>query len=363
MYSLCVCVVFRLNLVNSTKMVVWKEFVTKSVGLGQQQQVRQEISHQGTVFRVCSDRHTGRNYQGKHNETFQLVPLKKVLKKFLEQPGIMSSILHQHGESDENVLQSYRDGTYFKEIFNPGNETFIPINLYSDDFETANPLGSRKGIHKVMAVYIAFPCLSPQHQASTKNILLAALCQTRFVNKYGMDCVLEPIVNQLKDLEKTGISIESKDHYVGIIKPRLFQVIGDNLALNSMLGYVTSFRANFYCRICKMHRDQTHLETVEKEELLRTEGNFTRDLNVGNFSLTGVRYNTILNSLQQYHVVQNVAMDAMHDFLEGILPFEMKLVLYELFSGGQIDLHTLNSRIQTFNFGFTDKKNRPSLAS
>ena len=45
MYSLCVCVVFRLNLVNSTKMVVWKEFVTKSVGLGQQQQVRQEISH------------------------------------------------------------------------------------------------------------------------------------------------------------------------------------------------------------------------------------------------------------------------------------------------------------------------------
>ena len=44
MYSLCVCVVFRLNLVNSTKMVVWKEFVTKSVGLGQQQQVRQEIS-------------------------------------------------------------------------------------------------------------------------------------------------------------------------------------------------------------------------------------------------------------------------------------------------------------------------------
>ena len=33
-FPLCVCVVFRLNLVNSTMMAVWKEFVTKECWIG-----------------------------------------------------------------------------------------------------------------------------------------------------------------------------------------------------------------------------------------------------------------------------------------------------------------------------------------
>lgn len=315
----------------------------------------------GKVFKVVTHTQTGRNYQEEHNESFQMVPLKEVMTRYLEQPGVMTSILQHEDSDEESVLKSYRDGRYFKESFNvQGDETILPILLYSDDFETANPLGSRKGIHKLTAVYISFPCLGLQHQASLRHILLAALAPTKFVSKYGMDSILSPITQELLELERTGIQINSRDEYIGAIKPRLFQVTGDNLALNSLLGYVTSFVSNYYCRICKMHREHARKECKEDEALLRTHANYVIDSEANDYSATGIRRESVFNSLPRYHVTQNLTLDIMHDFLEGILPLELKLVLGEIFTNGEITIDTLNSRIQSFNYGFNDKKNRPS---
>ena len=99
---------------------------------------------------------------------------------------------------------------------------------------------------------------------------------------------------------------------------------------------------------------------MEEIQLLRTQENFAQDLDTDDYSATGLKTNCILNSLPYYHVVDNVAFDIMHDFLGGILPLELKLVLGQLLGSGCISLETLNSRIQSFNLGYTDKKNHPS---
>ncbi|KAJ8032471.1 Leukocyte receptor cluster member 8-like [Holothuria leucospilota] len=81
-------------------------------------------------------------------ETFQYIPLAKSLKKFLEIPGVMQVVLGSK-QSEDNILSSYYDGDYYKEKFtNERENPVIPLLLYNDDFETANPLGSKRGKHK-----------------------------------------------------------------------------------------------------------------------------------------------------------------------------------------------------------------------
>ena len=78
-------------------------------------------------------------------------------------------------------------------------------------------------------------------------------------------------------MDRMGILINCPNVYVGSVKPKLLQVTGDNLALNSMLGYVTSFMSNYYCRICKMYRRHAQREPIEDEGLLRNPGDYDDD--------------------------------------------------------------------------------------
>lgn len=54
--------------------------------------------------------------------------------------------------------------------------------------------------------YFILGNIQPKYRSSYKMIQLAALCKVSYINKYSMDAVLKPIVNDLKKLVgyKTG---------------------------------------------------------------------------------------------------------------------------------------------------------------
>lgn len=54
-------------------------------------------------------------------------------------------------------------------------------------------------------------------------------------------------------------------------------------------------------------------------------------------------------------------MDIMHDFLEGALQYETKLLLHHLTSTGILSLNDINNAVQSFNYGFADSNNKPSV--
>lgn len=265
--------------------------------------------------------------------------------------------------NDQNVLSSFLDGSLFQQVNKDSAQPcklILPVLLYLDDFETANPLGSRKGIHKLTAVYLSFLSMPQKYRANLQNILLVALALASHVRKYGIDSILSVVTNELKELQRNGIQINCPDEYEGLIIRKLCQVIGDNLAINLMLGCVTSFSANYFCRICKVHRNCAQSSCVLIPNMLRTRDNFATDLQLENYSETGIKRFSVLNTQPYYHVTLSVALDIMHDFQEGILPLELKLVLQALIVEGSIELDELNSRIKCFNLGFSDKRNRPS---
>ena len=86
-----------------------------------------------------------------------------------------------------------------------------------DESETVNPLGSKRGVHKIGALYFVLRNLPPKLNSALMNIHLVALFHTEDVKKYGFDPILQPLINDIKTLESHGIDLPfstEKVHYM-----------------------------------------------------------------------------------------------------------------------------------------------------
>lgn len=76
----------------------------------------------------------------------------------------------------------------------------------------------------------------------------------------------------------------------------------------------------------------------------------------------GLSRDSILNSLQCFHVAEGLPPDIMHDILEGALQYEVKEMLRQ-FTGEKdcFSLSFLNSIISKFPYHYSDARNKPAL--
>lgn len=92
----------------------------------------------------------------------------------------------------------------------------LPIALFFDDFEINNPLGSRKSIHKLGAVYLSLLGLTPppQYSSSLDNILLLQIHNYQDHKKIG-NKIFSYVVDQIIDLSMNGttINVNKKQKY------------------------------------------------------------------------------------------------------------------------------------------------------
>lgn len=79
-----------------------------------------------------------------------------------------------------------------------------------------------------------------------------------------------------------------------------------------------------------MHRETQRVQTVLEPELTHTVLTYQTDLDLANPSVTGLKRNNVLNQLSFYHITHNIAPDIMHDILESIGPYKIKLILNAL---------------------------------
>lgn len=77
-------------------------------------------------------------------------------------------------------------------------------------------------------------------------------------------------------------------------------------------------------------------------------------------STFGVKRTCLLNDLQYFCVSDNYAVDIMHDILEGVGQFELKLLFGYLSDTNIISKTDVCNRIYSYNYGFVERKNRPT---
>ena len=108
----------------------------------------------------------------------QFVSMRKVLKAFVELPGVFKKIMTymEYLQQTPQVLQNFVNGRWWREkkrFFE--NKIVLPLFLYFDDLEINNALGSHTGIQKLGVLYFAIACLPPDYSSSLENIFLSCM--------------------------------------------------------------------------------------------------------------------------------------------------------------------------------------------
>lgn len=238
------------------------------------------------------------------------------------------------------------------------NENVILIRLYGDDFEPGNPLGSRKTLYKIGTVYFQFESLPSNLNSKLENIFLTLCYHTGDVKLFGWDNVLRPLILELQRLESCGMTLTVNDEIVNF-KVVVSCVTGDNLFLNSILGFTESFSSNYPCRHCKLHRNNFQNVHVEQTELIRTAFQYDSDVIANSVKDSGIKFPSPLNVLKYFHAAENFVQDIMHDVLEGICKYDVKLVISHVVKLEGMSLDRLNGLVANFSYGKHDITNKP----
>lgn len=200
---------------------------------------------------------------------------------------------------------------------------------------------------------------------STTFIHIVAAFNSIDLSKYGFRRILAPQVNDLRKLEQ-GVDLVLRDGRVVHRRGTVVQVVGDNLGLNQLCGFVDSFSALHFCRICTTYRPDCYNVCTDDCLELRNREQYSqqlKDVLEGNLTTRdcGIKRSCSLNTLLYFHVVENVSVDCMHDISVGVAPYEVKLILSSfIFDEKYFSLELLNARLASFDYGFCDRRNKPT---
>lgn len=239
----------------------------------------------------------------------KLMPLKEMFFAFFNKTNVIKDILayidyinNLNSEFIYNIIQSKLWNAKIKEIDCVDTTLLLPLIIYFDDFEPNNALGSRSGSHKIGGVYIKIGCL-PEHINSKLAHIYAAMfffTEDRKYKHFGNTRILAPLIEDLNNLVNIGIKLTNHDKFTLVKLVPIF-ITGDNLGINSILGFQECFVANHFCRFCKIHKDDSYSLCVDCLKYKRNRENYKCDVRLQDPKQTGTKEESVWNSLSHFH--------------------------------------------------------------
>jgi len=294
--------------------------------------------------------------------SYHYIPLHETIKSLLQDESVENSVnLHTCG--DESMFLDIHDGHVFKHICKTVHLPFLQIVLYQDAFEIVNPIGSARKLHKIIAVYMSLANLPPHLRTTIDNLQLVLLCRETDINHFGQDKIFCDLIRDLQDLELNGITVKGR-----MYEARLICFLGDNLGSHWLGGFMTNFSVNKYvCRYCLVQRTGDSSSLRETADLRTPEqyNNAVNSISETVASVEGILRQSVFNSLKYYHVcLPGLPPCLGHDLFEGVVQFDLSLILKELCKGNHhMSFKHLNRAIKQFHFVGTDAVDKPGVVS
>ncbi|KAG4071911.1 hypothetical protein HA402_006072, partial [Bradysia odoriphaga] len=294
--------------------------------------------------------------------TGTLMPIQFQLRKFFEMKNVFKTVMENTNNiANENCLNHFINGTLWKSKLSAFTavQIVIPYHLYADETQINNALGTHCSPGLENCVYYSFPTIPAQFTSRLQNIFVAMLSSAADTKKFGPDACFGQLVQELNNLAQQGIKInvEGEEKTIFFV---LGLFLGDNAALNSILGF-NPCSSTVFCKHCRLTKNETQKATTEVVSMIRNEENYEEDLLMDDEFKTGVKWNSIFNSIFLFHVTHSAGVDIMHDINEGILRYNMSSIIRSFTSRKIFKLKTLNDRKRNFVYGHPDSGNRSEV--
>ncbi|XP_047141422.1 uncharacterized protein LOC124816322 [Hydra vulgaris] len=317
----------------------------------------------GRPISVCYksrlNKKTGKICQYPIPNTYQYIPIHQTIRFVYSH---MYDILKKQQRNTNNLISDFSDASRFKEcqLFIENSDA-LQLNLYFDDFETVNPLGSKTKIHKLSAVYMMIRNLPSYLNSRLMHIYLVCLFYTEDTKTTrGYEPVFEKMIKDINTLEIKGIEIVL-GKACQTVKGTVVLFSAENLGAHRILAFQEGFTFGCICRLCyaTVESIQDHHRARDFEP--RTAEQHEKDVQDCNTRNTGVKRQSPFNDLHYFKVTDNYCVDAMHDIFEGVFPNVLKSVLYQLIIVDKIfTCNQLNSRLKAFRYATHEKRDKSS---
>lgn len=287
------------------------------------------------------------------------IPLRQTLICLTSNESLLAEILRYTSlQPHTNLLRDFVDGSAYTRTYNT-----LDLIFYTDELEVCNPIGSSRIKHKVCAVYFTLACLPPSMRSQTRHIFLYSLIPDKLRKKYGYTKILQPLVDELNDLAVNPIIIENGSEFV----VRLLAFCGDNLSAHGLGGFQGSFSSGYICRFCHCHYSELTTVFLEGQCHIRNADTIHENLGVidsVDSNSYGIKSRSILLKLQTRSAVDLTRIllpDVFHDFIEGVAPHVISIVLSHLKDSGLITLTNINKLIQAFQYKLNNSHLNPYI--
>lgn len=122
-----------------------------------------------------------------------VIPFKRSVEQFLGIKSVYLSVLKSFRRNSEQLGRDsvlYRDiwdGNIIKTnpVFLKCNGSVLGFQIYFDEVETANPLGSKKGKHKMAVFYWVLMNLLPEQRSHLRSIQLLGIVNASVLKECG----------------------------------------------------------------------------------------------------------------------------------------------------------------------------------
>ena len=127
----------------------------------------------------------------------------KFTATFNKNVKIAKMVFRVKKEHMEDVFYDIYDGMlYKKDGYFSGKDHTLKLIMYHDNLGICNPLGSKAGKHKIDMFYYNLGNIDPKFRSKQRATRLLAICNTKFVKKYGIEKVLTPVVEDINKLHE-----------------------------------------------------------------------------------------------------------------------------------------------------------------
>uniref|UniRef100_A0A7E4VKR4 C2H2-type domain-containing protein n=1 Tax=Panagrellus redivivus TaxID=6233 RepID=A0A7E4VKR4_PANRE len=325
-----------------------------------------------TTVKVRGDR--GVLTKTEHNYTE--VDLRSVLTKEFEVAEIADELRVSTDSSDGSYLEGILDAEKYKRLVENAGSEVLAISAFVDGSCPVNALGAKATTNNMTYVCVTVENLPDYIKSKSHGNMVIAAGYSSDFDADNYSTFKRRFTAQLKDLYRNGITIIVRG------EPIHFRVVliawkGDNLGLNKFFGIHANFALGSACRRCDLTYGELddHLDERSIINRMRKITDYKDDVAQKS---RGVKQDSELHDVPDFHIYTNFFHNPMHDFKEGdyylataiqmptnkvVLGWDRHVFLYILDHIKRkygLTLTRVNEELNVFPYRIHDSATRPS---
>lgn len=262
----------------------------------------------------------------------------------------------------ESCVENFSDGTVYQSHPLTKRGCCLPLVLYYDDLELCNPLGSYTKVHKLAMFYFTLTDIPMKYRSRLQSIFLLGIAYSADIKTFGIDKILEPFWDEMRQLSTTGLSLVVGGEIRNFHCCLAF-ICADTLAAHQLTGFKEGVGFSYRkCRHCQCSSEDMREKYYEEDFAERTITEHLRCAKITRATSveTGVNRIGKIFEVPHFNVFDGTPQDIMHVLLEGCVPYTLKEMLNHFILAKTFDLEQLNYKITNFPYTPLDINDKPS---